>query len=99
MKRAADGPSSVPGDAKRARHAHAMVVVPPRPISTHLDIDELIAARKSDILALHRAMNQARAATNTRAWQLLPRHLRRRAASHNVPVSYTHLTLPTILRV
>ena len=92
MKRAADGPSSVPGDAKRARHAHAMVVVPPRPISTHLDIDELIAARKSDILALHRAMNQARAATNTRAWQLLPRHLRRRAASHNV------LRLPRRLR-
>ena len=92
MKRAADGPSSAPGDAKRARHAHAMVVVPPRPISTHLDIDELIAARKSDILALHRAMKQADAATNTRAWQLLPRHLRRRAASHNV------LRLPRRLR-
>lgn len=72
--------------------APAPMAIAPEPLPPHLNLDELLAARKSEILALHRAMAQAREATNTRAWQLLPRHMRRRAASHNL------LRLPRRLR-
>ncbi|WFD06479.1 ribonuclease P [Malassezia vespertilionis] len=87
-KRAQDERHGTP-DAKRARFegtgpdVDASAVAPSALISTQLDLDAAIAARKEEILALHRAMVHARESTNMRAWQLLPRHLRRRAASHN----------------
>ena len=83
--------------SKRARPAptpplQTSALTPLTPIPEQLDVDAAINARKAEILALHRAMKQAREATNTRAWQLLPRNLRRRAASHNL------LRLPARLR-
>ncbi|WFD19028.1 ribonuclease P [Malassezia caprae] len=77
----ADGAETL-ADSKRQRH-EAYAITPRDPPPPQLDLDELLAARKSEILALQRAMSQARSSAHTRAWQLLPRHLRRRAASHN----------------
>ncbi|KAL4402597.1 tRNA 5'-leader removal protein [Malassezia pachydermatis] len=79
-------------EGKRLRRSSPVGITPANAIPPQWDVDEIVAARKAEILALHRAMKQARSATNTRAWQLLPRHLRRRAASHNV------LRLPRRLR-
>ncbi|KAG6844608.1 hypothetical protein H0H87_005542 [Tephrocybe sp. NHM501043] len=41
-------------------------------------------ARAFEIDAMHTAMKNASASSTSRAWQALPRHLRRRAASHDV---------------
>lgn len=57
-----------------------------------LDVEQSLSTRKFEILSLLKAMKNARNASSTRAWQLLPRHARRRAASHNI------LRLPTRLR-
>lgn len=94
-KRPSEGDAGVA--PKRARPGSW---VPPQPtaiapnaiVPDQLDVEAAINVRKTEILALHRAMKQAREATNMRAWQLLPRHLRRRAASHNL------LRLPSRLR-
>lgn len=88
MKRAhVPGPS---GCVKRARPA--LAVAPAAPVPSNIQLDDAIESRRAEIIALHRAMKNAREAGNTRAWQLLPRHLRRRAASHNL------LRLPAYLR-
>ncbi|WFD30939.1 ribonuclease P [Malassezia sp. CBS 17886] len=92
-KRARCEPSGDAGVPRPGRTpaAHA-AIAPSAAVPSQLVLDEAIAARKADILALHRAMLHARETTNTRAWQLLPRSLRRRAASHNL------LRLPVRLR-
>lgn len=101
-KRAAQTPDE-PGH-KRTRHGDAgqalappmprvpLAIAPATPVPDQLALDDVVAARRAEILAVQRAIAQAREASNTRAWQLLPRHARRRAASHNL------LRLPTRLR-
>ncbi|KAF9814981.1 hypothetical protein IEO21_04831 [Rhodonia placenta] len=42
------------------------------------------SARAFEMKAMHDAMQSARSNSTQRAWQQLPRHLRRRAASHDV---------------
>ncbi|KAJ2459110.1 Ribonucleases P/MRP protein subunit pop1 [Coemansia sp. RSA 2424] len=49
-----------------------------------LDVTGFVEARSFEINALQRSLDSAKAAGNARAFQTLPRHLRRRAASHNV---------------
>ncbi|KAJ2763608.1 Ribonucleases P/MRP protein subunit pop1, partial [Coemansia nantahalensis] len=49
-----------------------------------VDVVGFVEARAFEINALQRSLEDARAAGNVRAFQTLPRHLRRRAASHNV---------------
>lgn len=46
-------------------------------------VEELVESRKFEINALTRAIRQSRASGAQRAFQSLPKHLRRRAASHN----------------
>ncbi|WFC95180.1 ribonuclease P [Malassezia brasiliensis] len=94
-KRPSEGDAGVA--PKRARPGswappQPTAIAPNAMVPDQLDVEAAINVRKTEILALHRAMKQAREATNTRAWQLLPRHLRRRAASHNL------LRLPSRLR-
>lgn len=62
------------------------------PLPPQLDVEATIAARKFEINALQKAIKASRDCSSTRAWQLLPLHARRRAASHNV------LRLPARLR-
>ncbi|KAJ2905796.1 Ribonucleases P/MRP protein subunit pop1, partial [Coemansia aciculifera] len=49
-----------------------------------LDVTGFVEARSFEINALQRSLDNAKTAGHTRAFQTLPRHLRRRAASHNV---------------
>ncbi|CAO1623530.1 unnamed protein product [Parajaminaea phylloscopi] len=76
---------SVPGLGADGRSTSAT-------LPAQIDIESTISARKFEIEALQDAIKTARASGSTRAWQLLPRHARRRAASHNV------LRLPARLR-
>ncbi|KAJ4482259.1 POP1-domain-containing protein [Lentinula aciculospora] len=48
-----------------------------------IDVEKFAEARSFEINAMKSAMETASSASTTRAWQILPRHLRRRAASHN----------------
>ncbi|KAI0789808.1 ribonucleases P/MRP protein subunit POP1-domain-containing protein [Abortiporus biennis] len=50
----------------------------------NLDVERFAEARRFEIGAMHSAMVTARASATHRAWQQLPRHMRRRAASHDV---------------
>ncbi|KAI0763628.1 POP1-domain-containing protein [Trametes elegans] len=49
-----------------------------------LDVVRFAESRAFEINAMHEAMQNARSNSTQRAWQQLPRHLRRRAASHDV---------------
>ncbi|KAF7365276.1 Ribonucleases P/MRP protein subunit POP1 [Mycena venus] len=49
-----------------------------------IDVEKFVEARKFEINAMHTAQKTASGASNQRVWQTLPRHLRRRAASHDV---------------
>ncbi|KAI1793285.1 POP1-domain-containing protein [Ganoderma leucocontextum] len=49
-----------------------------------LDVEKFAESRAFEMNAMHQAMENARANSTARAWQQLPRHLRRRAASHDV---------------
>ncbi|GAA5894814.1 hypothetical protein JCM8208_006078 [Rhodotorula glutinis] len=49
-----------------------------------LEVEKFAQARVFEISAMKRAMKSAKEAGTQRAFQSLPRHLRRRAASHNI---------------
>ncbi|EKM79429.1 hypothetical protein AGABI1DRAFT_74463 [Agaricus bisporus var. burnettii JB137-S8] len=49
-----------------------------------IDVEKFAEARAYEIDAMEKAMKNASGASTQRAWQALPRHLRRRAASHDV---------------
>ncbi|KAJ7505381.1 ribonucleases P/MRP protein subunit POP1-domain-containing protein [Mycena galericulata] len=49
-----------------------------------IDVERFAEARAFEIDAMHKAMKSASASSTQRVWQTLPRHLRRRAASHDV---------------
>ncbi|KAI0333745.1 POP1-domain-containing protein [Cubamyces sp. BRFM 1775] len=49
-----------------------------------MDVERFAESRAFEINAMHEAMQNARSSSTQRAWQQLPRHLRRRAASHDV---------------
>ncbi|KAJ6557418.1 NUC188 domain-containing protein [Mycena vulgaris] len=49
-----------------------------------IDVEKFAEARAFEIGAMHTAMKAASASSTQRVWQTLPRHLRRRAASHDV---------------
>ncbi|GAA5822516.1 hypothetical protein JCM5353_005466 [Sporobolomyces roseus] len=49
-----------------------------------IEVEKFAQARAFEITAMQRAMKSAKEAGTQRAFQSLPRHLRRRAASHNI---------------
>ncbi|RDB17942.1 Ribonucleases P/MRP protein subunit POP1 [Hypsizygus marmoreus] len=55
-----------------------------RRLPSAIDVERFAEARAFEIDAMQSAMKNASASSTTRAWQALPRHLRRRAASHDV---------------
>ncbi|KAF8272238.1 ribonucleases P/MRP protein subunit POP1-domain-containing protein [Lactarius quietus] len=57
----------------------------PNELPNSIDVEAFAESRIFEIKAMQEAMNNESTAGSThRAWQELPRHLRRRAASHNV---------------
>ncbi|EPQ26833.1 uncharacterized protein PFL1_05468 [Pseudozyma flocculosa PF-1] len=81
--------SSASALASAARTANT---AQPQPLPPQLDLEAAISSRAFQIRSFQNALRNAKNANTTRAWQLLPRHARRRAASHNL------LRLPTRLR-
>ncbi|KAJ1833894.1 Ribonucleases P/MRP protein subunit pop1 [Coemansia sp. RSA 2711] len=81
-KRKAQGPpeSARPHGAKQGTASARYTLGKARSV----DVVGFVEARAFEINALQRSLENARSAGNTRAFQTLPRHLRRRAASHNV---------------
>ncbi|KAH9480457.1 Ribonucleases P/MRP protein subunit POP1 [Psilocybe cubensis] len=71
---AAIGPSN-----SATNHSNSLTGLP-----TALDVEKFVEARAFEIDAMHTAMKTASASSTHRVWQTLPRHLRRRAASHDV---------------
>ncbi|KAF9527535.1 POP1-domain-containing protein [Crepidotus variabilis] len=59
-------------------------VAGPSKIPSIIDVEKFVDARAFEITAMHAAMKNACASSTHRVWQTLPRHLRRRAASHDV---------------
>lgn len=49
-----------------------------------IDVDKFVKARQFEIKALEEGMKKSKAVLTTRAFQNVPRDLRRRTASHNV---------------
>ncbi|KAI0076322.1 POP1-domain-containing protein [Panus rudis PR-1116 ss-1] len=72
-------PKQLPGNLDVERFAEVWLSAEYRPRFSHIT-----QARAFEINAMHTAMMTARDSATHRAWQQLPRHLRRRAASHDV---------------
>ncbi|PPQ68334.1 hypothetical protein CVT24_004815 [Panaeolus cyanescens] len=53
-------------------------------LPSSIGVEKFVEARAFEIDAMHSAMKTASASSTHRVWQTLPRHLRRRAASHDV---------------
>ncbi|TFK70360.1 POP1-domain-containing protein [Pluteus cervinus] len=70
QKNAIPGPSTIPNSMKGLPGA--------------IDVEKFAEARAFEIDAMQDAIKNASSAATHRAWQVLPRHLRRRAASHDV---------------
>lgn len=49
-----------------------------------LDVDKFVKAREFEIRALEQGMQRSKKALNRRAFQLVPKELRRRGAAHDV---------------
>ncbi|KAF9454729.1 POP1-domain-containing protein [Macrolepiota fuliginosa MF-IS2] len=67
-----------------ARDSSQGVVNGMRGLPSAIDVEKFAEARAFEIDAMESAMKTASNASTQRAWQALPRHLRRRAASHDV---------------
>ncbi|KAI0059540.1 POP1-domain-containing protein [Artomyces pyxidatus] len=53
-------------------------------LPSSIDVEKFAESRAFEIQAMQQAMKNAKSGSTHRAWQELPRHLRRRAASHDV---------------
>ncbi|TKY84861.1 hypothetical protein EX895_005941 [Sporisorium graminicola] len=73
-------------------HVSAAAAAATSILPTSVELESLLSSRAFQIRSFLRSIKSAKSATTTRAWQLLPRHARRRAASHNL------LRLPSRLR-
>ena len=74
---------------RKRKTPHDLRHIPTQPVDAALSNGELsvgkfVAAREFEIRALESGMMRARKALNTRAFQEVPRDMRRRTASHNV---------------
>ncbi|PVU96466.1 hypothetical protein BB559_002380 [Furculomyces boomerangus] len=63
----------------------------------HIDVEKFVETRAYEITAMQQALESSKKMNNARAFQTLPRHLRRRAASHNVKRVPFRLRAKTIL--
>ncbi|KAJ9106265.1 hypothetical protein QFC21_001410 [Naganishia friedmannii] len=69
--------------AKAVGRANKEIMTTMRPIPGAIEVEKFVLSRAFEITSMKSAMKAAAAAATTRAFQSLPRHLRRRAASHN----------------
>ncbi|KID72514.1 Ribonucleases P/MRP protein subunit POP1 [Metarhizium brunneum] len=86
----ANASASARGDAFRQKRAktHSARHIPAQPADAalkdgELDLPAFVAAREFEIRSLEQSMATSQAVSSTRAFQQVPRGLRRRTASHN----------------
>ncbi|THH20545.1 hypothetical protein EW146_g820 [Bondarzewia mesenterica] len=70
--------NAISGPAKRVQFGGM------KGLPASLDVEKFAEARAFEINAMQEAMKNASSSSTQRAWQELPRHLRRRAASHDI---------------
>jgi len=78
-----DRPRKKPMSIHEARKADSQAVHKAFP-NGELNVDKFVKAKEFEILALEESMKRSKDYLNTRAFQEVPRDLRRRTASHNV---------------
>lgn len=92
QKRKAPVPDSNPSSSrsnkrvKFSKARHILAEPPDKALSKNgdLDVAAFVKAREFEIRALGKSMDKSKAVLKTRAFQQVPRELRRRTASHNV---------------
>ena len=92
QKRKAPTPGPNPStsrSAKRVKFLDARKILsepPDKALSKNgdLDVAAFVKAREFEIRAIGKSMEQSKSALSTRAFQQVPREMRRRTASHNV---------------
>lgn len=89
LKRKAAEPQSNHRAAKKAKFADARTILSqPRDKALNmkgdLDTAAFVKAREFEINAMEKGMQKSKKALTTRAFQEVPRNMRRRTASHNV---------------
>ncbi|KAF8527485.1 ribonucleases P/MRP protein subunit POP1-domain-containing protein [Hysterangium stoloniferum] len=77
------GPSSGSGALKNSTQFYSLCAGMSG-LPAAIDIEKFTEARSFEIAAMQSAMESAQGSSTQRAWQALPRSLRRRAASHDV---------------
>ncbi|KIX09470.1 uncharacterized protein Z518_00550 [Rhinocladiella mackenziei CBS 650.93] len=87
-KIAPNGPTQSSSARKRQKNQDARAIPVQRmnaatSANGELNISSFIKAREFEITALEKSMQKARKTLTTRAFQQVPRHMRRRTASHN----------------
>ncbi|KAF4577137.1 hypothetical protein EYR36_005124 [Pleurotus pulmonarius] len=75
------GPARLPGSLDVEKFVEVSIQ---STLQGSLALTPYVQARSFEIDAMHKAMKTASSSGTQRAWQALPRHLRRRAASHDV---------------
>jgi len=78
-----DRPRKKPMSVHEARKIDSQAVHKAFP-NGELNVDKFVKAKEFEILAMEEGMKRSKDFLNTRAFQEVPRDLRRRTASHNV---------------
>ena len=90
QKRKAPVPDSNPSRSNKrvkfSKARHILAEPPDKALNKNgdLDVAAFVKAREFEIRALGKSMDKSKAVLKTRAFQQVPRELRRRTASHNV---------------
>jgi ribonuclease P/MRP protein subunit POP1 len=89
-RKAPEGPSTASSTARKRQKTQASRAIAFQSTDAalsatgELDVASFVKARKFEINALEKSMQNSKHALTTRAFQQVPRHMRRRTASHNV---------------
>ncbi|KZV71268.1 POP1-domain-containing protein [Peniophora sp. CONT] len=77
-------PVAGPSSSNAPATGHSVTFNSMKGLPSKLDVEKFVESREFEIKAMQQAQKNASSSATHRAWQELPRHLRRRAASHDV---------------
>ncbi|VDC04482.1 unnamed protein product [Peniophora sp. CBMAI 1063] len=77
-------PVAGPSTSNAAASSRSVTFNSMQGLPSKLDVEKFVESREFEIKAMQQAQKNASSSATHRAWQELPRHLRRRAASHDV---------------
>ncbi|KAL7754440.1 Ribonucleases P/MRP protein subunit pop1 [Sorochytrium milnesiophthora] len=85
-----DGKGAAGGDARK-KAQETQVQKPETTVERGLKIEEFMEARAFELQSIQATVSKAKEMAKSRAFQMVPRHLRRRAASYNPKLVPKHL--------